>query len=384
MASIRIAQLLDEVSIGEQGAYSFKQLGRAARGDYDNAREARIAEAMSSSDFAHIADTVDRGLMVGYLEADVSTNFETLGRRRDTVGLARAGGKGEGWDYRLSAAREIPVVGEGAEYLPIEPSEEKFELLTRKRGCQWDITFETWLADSKDFGMLSSYPRAWGYSARYTQQMAFTTAFAGNTDLFAADHSSATYAFKNPNILTGAGTALSIDTLAAAIAMARTMRDPQGNVVPYAGKLHLVVPSAILPYAQAITSSQTIANVLTAALTPSQSPVFASKVNVIEDTFLAAVDPNYEKATGQYPWYLFCDPDIRPALRYGHLQGYTEPEIYIKSGDAQALMTGAEDPFSGSFLSDMIEFKLRFFWGTDVLDYRGAVMSEGLPAAPLD
>ena len=40
-------------------------------------------------------------------------------------------------------------------------------------------------------------------------------------------------------------------------------------------------------------------------------------------------------------------------------------------------MGGASDPFEGTWLSDDIEFKLRFTFGADQLDYRGAIMMKG-------
>jgi hypothetical protein len=51
--------------------------------------------------------------------------------------------------------------------------------------------------------------------------------------------------------------------------------------------------------------------------------------------------------------------------------------VFIKVADAQRLLGGTSDPFDGSFATDDIEFKLRFTFGVDLLDNRGAYKSTG-------
>ena len=99
----------------------------------------------------------------------------------------------------------------------------------------------------------------------------------------------------------------------------------------------------------------------------------AGAVNIVVDAFLPSIDTTQ----GTTAWYLFCDPRIRPAIRYGFLEGFEEPEIFVKAGEAQRLFGGNADPFDGTFLTDDIEFKLRFMFGADQVDYRGAYMSTG-------
>jgi hypothetical protein len=52
--------------------------------------------------------------------------------------------------------------------------------------------------------------------------------------------------------------------------------------------------------------------------------------------------------------------------------------VYVREGDARPLMGGGGvDPFDGDFLSDEIEFKLRFTFGVDEADWRGGYKSTG-------
>ncbi|MFA6652509.1 MAG: hypothetical protein WCS46_07535, partial [Bacteroidales bacterium] len=103
----------------------------------------------------------------------------------------------------------------------------------------------------------------------------------------------------------------------------------------------------------------------------------ARSATVVVDPFLEAIDESY----GTTGWYLFADPRIRPAVRYGFLRGYETPSIYVREADARLLFGGATDPFDGDFLTDEIAFKLRFTFGVDVADWRGAYHSTGEAAS---
>jgi hypothetical protein len=306
-----------------------------------------------------MADLIDRSVAAGYNNESVMTNYQIIGYRRDTADLAGAHG-GQGRDYRIDAPRVIPIVPEKGEYLPIDVNEDYFEFRTYKYGCQWDISWEAYLRDNRDLGLLMQYPQNWGLSARYTMQFVFTSAFAGNTTFFSSAHN---------NYDDGADSALDEDSLDAALTMLQSQTDAAGNILPYAGRVYLVVPPSL---------ERTARQLLNATFSFSGTNItVANLVNqtaeLIVDPFLPAADT----VSGDTAWYLFCDPAIRPAMRYGFLTGFEQPEIFVKAAEAQALFGGAEDPFSGTFLSDNIEFKLRFTWGADTADYRGAVMMKG-------
>lgn len=324
-------------------------------------RSGRVQEVMSTSDLTYLADMTDRGMMVSYLKDDIPITYPVLGKRRDTSTLARAG-SGHGVDYRLNAARLIPQVAEGASYTTIDPSDESFEARTYKYGVNWPVTWETWLSDSRDMGLIAEYPASWGTSARYTQQYLFTAAYAHNTTLFTAGRG---------NYMSGAGSQLDADNLDAAIHAIRHFADPAGNVSVYAGPLYLVVPGTLEYTARALVESTSI--VTGDAITLPANNNVRGRCTVVVDDFLETLDETY----GTTGWYLFCSPAIRPALRYGFLRGYETPSIYVREADARMLFGGASDPFDGDFLTDEIAFKLRFTFGVDVADWRGAYHSTG-------
>ena len=353
MTDLRVMEsITNEPGISGGSSFSINKFAKAQR----------VKEVMTTSDFGFMADLIDRGVMAGYMDQVVPATFTTLGYRRDTKELARAGGKGQGKDYQINAPRLIPPVREKGEYLPIDPDDTYYSFKTYKYGCQWDISWEAWLNDNRDLNLLGDYPQSWGMSAMYTREYLFTQAFAANATFFTDAQG---------NLNDDAGGALSATSLAAAIVAIRGLADPAGNVGSYAGPLYLVVPPSLEFTARAIVGSP---NLITGANgTLSEFNPMYNAVQVVVNHFLPTIDA----VQGTIGWYLFCDPRIRPAVRYGFLAGYEEPEIFIKAADAQRLAGGSGDPFDGSFLDDDIAFKLRFTFGANLVDYRGAYWSKG-------
>mgnify|MGYP001256825802 CR=1 FL=1 len=353
----------EDVEMSRGDGLSLRRVAEVARGGNLKplADRLRVAEVMTTSDFAHLADTVDRGLIAGYINEAVPTTFQTLGYRRDTRELARAGGKGQGRDYQIYAPRAIPVVAEKGEYLPIDPSQSYYDFKTYKYGCQFDVSWEAWLADSRDLNMIMDHPMSWGLSARYTQEQVFTATWCANAAFFTAG---------NGNYADGAGSALDADSLQAGITAIRNFTDPEGNVLPYTGRLTLVVPPALEFTAMALTDPSFLR---TGAFAHLADTLTVGRLNMIVNPFLPVLDDT----TGNTAWYLFADPQVRPAVRYGYLQGYDKPEIWMRDSDAQRMAGGQSDPFDGSFLDDDIAFKLRFTFGADLVDWRGAYMAAG-------
>jgi len=319
-------------------------------------RQGRVSEVQTRSDFTWMADLIDRGVAAGYLNEAVVTTFEQTGRRRDTADLAGAHG-GEGKDYRIHAPRVIPVVAEKGEYRPIDAADESYSFRTYKFGCQWDISWEAYLRDDRDLSLLMDYPQSWGLSMRYTQQYVYTAAYAGDTTFFSVGHGNYGTAALDEDALDEGLTALASQT------------DPSGNIIPYSGRIILEVPPALERTARQLLNATFTLGTGTAVL----ANLVNSTCDLLVNPFLPAVDTTH----GDTTWYLFCDPAIRPAMRYGYLRGYDQPQLFVKAAETQALFGGAEDPFDGSFGTDDIEFKMRGTFGADQMDYRGAYMSIG-------
>lgn len=321
-------------------------------------RDGRVTEAQSTSDFGFMADLTDRAVMRGYLDESYPALWESIGYRRDTKDVARADGTGQGRDYQINADRDVPKVAEGAEYLPIEPTDTYYQFRTYKHGCVWDVTWEAWLADNRDLGMLMSYPESWGRSARYTQSKVFSQAYVNNTTFFTAGRGNKTDAVLNE------------DSLAAGIKALRHQKDPAGNEAVYGGAITLVVGSSLEFAAKRIVNPSVN---ITSGVVDLKEAAMYNAATVRVDPWIEALDTT----NGATSWYLFADPRIRPALRYGFVDGYADPQVFVKSSQASALRGGTTSEFDGSWNNDNISFKLRFTFGADTVDYRGAYWSDG-------
>jgi hypothetical protein len=358
-SGVQLAPMVDDAEDRKERVFNVSKFARATRKRI--AQTGRVQETMGSSDFTYMADTIDRGTMVSYLDESIPITYPTLAKRRDTTKLVQ-GTNGVGVDYRLNAARVVDRVLEGGMYHTVDPSDESFEAHTYKFGFIWPITWEAWLADDRDLGFLMSYPQSFGLSARYTQQYLFTAAYAHNTTFFTAGRG---------NYMSGAGSQLDADNLDTAIHAIRNFADPAGNVSVYAGPLYLVVPGTLEFKARALVESTTI--VTGDALTLPANNKVRGRCTVVVDDFLESLDETY----GTTGWYLFADPRFRPAFRYGHLRGFDQPQVFLREADARMMAGGTADLFDGSFERDDIEMKLRFTFGVDEADWRGAYHSTG-------
>lgn len=361
MIQVPLLERLDEAPGAPAGGMvSLKRLAESVRPGRNHHNLARVREVITSADMAWLADLTDRGIMAGYADQDVPITYDVLGYRRDTEALMRGDGTGNGRDYRVDYARLLSRVREKGEYPPITPSGEYFNMKTYKYGAQLDISWESWLEDGRDLRLMQSAVNAWGLSARYTNEYLFTSAYAGNTTFFSLAH--ANYA--------AAGSALAQNTLAAGIAAIRKQNSPAGNIMPYAGPLYLVVPPELDLTAKVLVQSPTVVTGNTVTI-PSGNPV-QNAARIVVNPFLPTLDVTH----GTTAWYLFCESRLRPAVRYGFLRGYEEPQVWVRAAQFRALASGAEDPFDGDARDD-IEFKLRTTFGADLLDYRGAYMATG-------
>jgi len=314
-------------------------------------REGKVDEVMTTSDFGFIADLIDRSVAVGYTETKIPITYPILGYRRDTISFEEAK------DYRLNKVKRVKKVDEKAPYLPNEPSEEYFTYKTYKFGEQFDISWEAWLRDGRDLRLIQDLygaMSAWGTSVEYTKEYEFTAAWAKNAVLFAG---------ANGNDL---NLALSEANFSTALATLKNFTDPSGNTTVFGGRVYLVVPSALEATALRIIGSQ---NTVTGSdiNIGSYNPAFRS-AEVIVPPFLEELD----SATA---WYIFCDPAVRPAVRYGYVSGYDQPEVFIKS-DTAKMLSGQNDPWAGDFSNDDIELKMRFTFGADIMDWRGCIRSK--------
>ena len=339
-----------------RGCLSVNRIAEAVRRN-----DRRVTEVQTVADFSFMADLIDRGVMTGYMDQELPLTYPTIGYREDrkTFETAR--------DYGIAATRLFPIpIPEKGEYPPNDPTIYHYDFAVHKYGFQWDLSWEAWLRDQRDLRLLARYPTSWGRSARYTDEYLFTQAWCANAGFFNGG---------NGNFATLTGP-LTIATLQTGVAAIRNIPDPSGNTSVYGGPLYLVVPPALEFTARTICNSAKVVGSDfwgTGAPSPELNPAYGA-ATVVVNPFLPVLD----LVTGNTAWYLFRSPNYAdPAVVYGFLLGYENPEIFVKDSDARVLGTGVQDPFSGDFGHDDIAFKIRWTYGVGLGDTSGAYMDDG-------
>ena len=355
-------QIIPRVNAARDDMGEYMNLTRVAEhlrgeraGDLTRAMEARgirAQEVLSTSDFAYMADTIDRGLKAGYMNEEFPVTYPTIGWRRDSRTFEDAK------DVEINAARLVPRVAQGGEYLPNEPAASEYEFTMNKYGWSYALTWEAWLRDQRDLRALVGYPESWGLSVRYTREYQFTSTFVANATLYTGGQgNSGTAALDDAALIAGMTWLRSGTT------------DPAGNAAPYMGPIHLVVPPALEYTAKALVNSTLLVG---STSQPANNPMYGA-ASVLVNHMLPVLD----ETNGDTAWYLFAAPALRPAVRYGFLMGFEAPEVWIRESDARRLLAGGDDPFDGTFDADSIEYKLRFTFGANLVDYRGSYYSTG-------
>ena len=83
-------------------------------------------------------------------------------------------------------------------------------------------------------------------------------------------------------------------------------------------------------------------------------------------------------SNGNTSWFLFANPNNgRPALEMAFLRGHEEPEIFMKTSNAQRIGGGMTDPMDGDFDTDSLQYKVRHVLGGARLDPKMTVASSG-------
>ncbi len=325
--------------------------------------KAGVREAYGPEDWLFAADTIDRSMRAGYLqtpiafrstqEGGIRSLYETIGYRRDSISFET------GKEFELYGTKVLPEVPRGGSYTSEQAADAQYTLTMRKYGHTWPLPWESWIRDKADLGLLASWPKSWGMSCAYTREYLFTAAWAANLTFFSSG---------NGNYTSGGGGALSRTTLETGINIIRTgQTDQAGNEIPYLGTIYLIVPPALYSTAFELVKSERYAG--------SSATTKYGEANALYNAVVVVENPFLSSTTG---WYLFTDPRMdRPAVRYGYLRGYEQPDILMRAADVRTLSGAAVDDFVGAFENDSIAFKVRMMFGVDVRDPRGAYYAAG-------
>jgi len=326
--------------------------------------KATFEEAMTTSDFPLLfGDIIDRQILTGYEETPRTwNNYIREGTVPDFRQVKR--------HYIDGGEGTLDEVGEKGEYKERSISEGDYTYQVAKYGNRFNFSWETMIND--DLGAFQDVPAKFGRAARRTEERFATSLFVDadgpHTDLFDA----ANTIDDNPE--------LSIEALQEAFQLINEQTDEDGEPIVF-DKIHLVVPPALEITAQNILNSTQLE--ITGNLGGGSSDQKLITANWIRNRVELHVNhyiPIIGTAgtVGQDSWFLFGDPqNNRPAAEVGFLQGYRDPQVFMKAPNAMLVGQNNQDPMLGDFESDNIQYKVRHILGGTQMSPKAVVASDG-------
>ena len=260
--------------------------------------------------------------------------------------------------FRLTDIGDLKPVGADGEIKDGGVSEEKAVNQLDTYAKKFCLTRKMIIND--DLGAFLKVPTAMGNrAARLVDQLFFERLLANPTmsdgkPLFASNHK---------NLLTGATSALSADSLKKAIQIFLNQTDADGQPISVEPSI-LLVPTALKFLAQELTQGPTL------VMSGGAENTIRPSVNVLANEGLTIVSSPYLSNTkyngaSETAWYLFGKPGTVDTFEIGYLKGKRTPTV--ERGDLDFNVLG-------------IWFRVYFDVGIREQDHRGMVKSNGAAA----
>lgn len=322
-----------------------------------------LQEALGTSDFPLLfGDILDRQLLAAYRETpQVFRNFCKIARVRDFRTVNR---------FAINGAESVlSEVAAQSEYPESRLTEARYQYAVKKYGRRIPFSWEAMIND--DLDALSDTPARFGRAARRTESRFATTLYVD-----ASGPHASLYTTGNANKVTS-NPVLSIAALQTAMTVLAAQVDADSEPI-VVESVELVVPPALEITAMNVVNALQIE--LTESGGTSNQKLIAA--NWMKNRVRVSVDPYIplvaSSANGSTSWFLFANASTgRPALEVGFLRGHEEPQIFIKSPNAQRVGGGQVNPMDGDFDTDSIQYKVRHVLGGTRLDPKATVGSNG-------
>lgn len=233
----------------------------------------------------------------------------------------------------------LPVVPEYGEYPVIRFEASGQSLKIHKSGIQIQFSWES-IVNNRDFSILRRVPAEFGRRASVQEDVEATRPLL----------SAANFSVANNNLATGAEWALSYDSLKAAREFIGNQTYNGSQVTP-AARYKLLVPTALVPTAEAIKQLQS-REVVTVNGDVTTRDVYGNEVagwfDIVENPYLTGLGGQADQ------WYLIPTPGStpNPNVINGFLAGQETPKIFVKS-------TTTSNPEDGDFTDDSYSTKTR-------------------------
>jgi hypothetical protein len=250
--------------------------------------------------------------------------------------------------YRMTDSFTFEKVGADGELKHGKLGEMSFGQKADTHGIMFALPRKMIIND--DMGAFADIPRSIGMGAAEAIADAVWSLLLSNPSSF--------FSVGNKNYLTGADTALSVDSLTLAEIAFSEQTKPNGRPLGIGASL-LLVPTALKVAAQQLMTSLLLNEATTTNKPKPSSNPHVGKFEVVSSSYLsnASFTGNSAKA-----WYLFADPNRLPALEVAFLNGVDRPTVEKTDADFNTLG---------------IQFRGYIDFGVREQDFRGGVKVKG-------
>ena len=322
----------------------------------------QMQEALSPADYPLLfGDTIDRVLLAKYRALD--SDWRTYMRVRSVLDFRDV--------KRFKVGRGggiLDIVKPHEAYKSDKPGETSYSYAVQKRGSVRNILWEAMVND--DLDALSDTPDDFSYRARQTEAYVATGFFCAtggvSATLYKTNHSFTTDDGTATTYSNSFQHALTAQALAYVIGQMGNYPDDTGGGLPFSNDpIHLVVATREMQF-----KAEQIVNAPTIMAVGSSDEKNIPTVSILPDGIRSRMQVHYNPMIRMYDstnyqtrWFLFSDLADGHAVEVGFLQGYEDPQLFMRASSQMALGGGLASPMMGDFDTDSIDYKIRMVIG---------------------
>ncbi len=223
--------------------------------------------------------------------------------------------------YRLTADLEYEELGKGGNIEHGTLGEETYRVQAKTYAKMLTLDRQDIIND--DLGAFDQLRQVLGRGAGLKINRVFWTEFLNNATFFTSARG---------NYTEGAGTALSLTSLAAAEVLLADITDANGNPLGLDGAI-LLTPKALSPLARQIFVSTELREPAATTEVPTAN-IFKDRYKPLSSSYLS--NSNFA-GNSALAWYLLADPRVLPTVEIAFLNGRQAPTIESSDADFSTL-----------------------------------------------
>lgn len=330
-----------------------------------------LKEAMTTADFPNLfGDVLYRQLLGNYTPYPVTyPGYFRIVKAPDFRTLHM---------YALDGGQSLMTTSlkEREPYPEVSFTETAYTAAVAKYGRRYGITFE--MLKNDDLNAFQQRPALMAVGARRSEEYLATTMFVD------ANGPHASFFTAGNNNIIPSNPILSIQGLQAGMKRLAAQKDADGQPIVITAFALVVTPALKITAENIMNATQIRVNDNTSGPGGGTAGQFIYTENWMKGYTQLYVNPYIpyiaSSANADTSWFLIANPNdlgTRPAFVFIKLNGYEDPQLFLKSPNSQLIGGGMVGALEGDFDSDAIDYKLRTFFGAAQIDPKMAVSSNG-------